>query len=47
MLYEAAAWVVAPLATPDGVDIFGVRVNHHPPCEDQSAALWRRSENTK
>ena len=31
MLYGAAALLVAPLATPDGVDIFGVRVNHHLP----------------
>ena len=31
MLYEAAALLVAPLATPDGVEILGVCVNHHLP----------------
>ena len=36
MVYEVAAFLVAPLATPDGLI-----------SADQSAALWRRSEDTK
>jgi len=31
MLYHSAALLLAPLATPDGADIFGVRVNHQAP----------------
>jgi len=31
MLYHAAALLLAPLATPDGADFFGVRLNHWVP----------------